>query len=122
MSKRRVIEIHAELGRLRERRKMIARQIAALERELRSLTPRRPHIGIMAAVREQLDASLVPLSAKEIADRLPQFHVCRVQVMVHQAVRCGYATKLPADPAKHSHQTKWVFVSTAKKSAAKEAA
>ena len=122
MSKRRVIEIHAELGRLRERRKMISKQIAALSRELSALTPRRPHIGIMAAVREQLDASLVPLSAKEIADRLPQFAVSRVQVMVHQAVRCGHAAKLPADPTRHRSPTKWVFVSTAPKAYAKEAA
>lgn len=111
MSKRRVIEIHGELGRLRERRKMISRQIASLSRELRSITPRRPHIGIMAAVREQLDASPVPLSAREIADRLPQFAVDRVQVMVHQAAKRGHAIKLPADPARHSRPTLWVFAS-----------
>lgn len=120
MSKPRVIEIHAELGRLRERRKMIARQIAALSQELRTITPRRPHIGIMDAVRQQLEGSPVPLSAKEIANRLTQFDVHRVQVMVHQAVNCGHATKLPADPSKHRAPTKWVFVSTARK--AREAA
>ena len=53
--------------------------------------------------------SPVPLTSRAIADRLPQFAFHRVQVMVHQAERKGYAIKRPVQPSRKVGNLQWEF-------------
>ena len=103
------LQLQSSISQLRSRRAMISKQIARLMEELHSLTPRRPHTGILAAVLEVLRDAPVPMTSRAIAERLPQFAFHRVQVMVHQAARNGYATKRPVDPSRNAGRVKWEF-------------
>jgi hypothetical protein len=105
----RSLQIQAAISQLRARREMLRKQIARLLEELHTLTPRRPHTGILAAVLEVLRDSHVPMTSRQIAERLPKFAYHRVQVMVHQAWRKGYAIKRPVEKSRAQGGVRWEF-------------